>query len=163
MSADRSVPCRQTSPTTAEDCPICAIHRNRQMIERYEIRRSRLWILRHHPDPSPLKGWLLLDSIRHCSGPIDFLDDEASDWGDAVRHASRLVRGLTGCDRVYAIAFGEGAPHLHLHLIPRFISNPATSAWSVADYYRSVELGDCEAAPAKAVEDVVHRARRLTI
>ena len=30
-----------------------------------------------------------------------------------------------------------GAPHLHLHLIPRHISDPLTAAWSVADHYRA--------------------------
>jgi diadenosine tetraphosphate (Ap4A) HIT family hydrolase len=54
-----------------------------------------------------------------------------------VRHASQLVQQITGCERVYAIAFGEGAPHLHLHLIPRHVSNPLTAAWSVADLYRA--------------------------
>jgi diadenosine tetraphosphate (Ap4A) HIT family hydrolase len=42
---------------------------------------------------------------------------------------------------VDAIAFGEGAPHLHLHLIPRFAADPTSTAWSVADLYRDVLAG----------------------
>ena len=82
------------------------------MQDRYEIFRNDLWVLRHHPDPAPLLGWFLLDSRRHCSGPIEFTTAEASAWGGAVQQASRLVQRLTQCDRVYAIAFGEGAQHL---------------------------------------------------
>ena len=52
------------------------------------------------------------------------------------------MKKITQCDRVYIIAFGEGAQHLHLHLIPRFIANPNTKAWSVADHYRSVDSGE---------------------
>ena len=109
------------------------------MRERYEIKRSGLWVLRHHPDPAPLPGWMLLDTLRHCSGPVDFTTDEAVGWGIAVQQASDMVQQLTQCDRVYAIAFGEGAQHLHLHLIPRLVTESSTKAWAVADYYRSVE------------------------
>ena len=115
-----------------ETCAICRLHQDPLSRERYEISRSELWLIRHHPDPTPLPGWLLLDSMRHCGGPLDFEPSEAQSWGGAVRDASRLVQQITGCDRVYAIAFGEGAPHLHLHLIPRFADDPATSRWQTA-------------------------------
>ena len=81
--------------------------------------------------------------------------------GLAVRDASQLVQQITGCDRVYAIAFGEGASHLHLHLIPRFADDPATSAWLVADHYRAVQAGQREAAPATQVKELVELARRI--
>ena len=109
-------------------CPICDLHRDIDQQKKYEIYRDDLWVLRHHPAPAPLLGWLLLDSLRHCSGPIDFSANESSNWGIAVRDACTLIKQLTQCDRVYTIAFGEGAQHLHLHLIPRLISNPATKA-----------------------------------
>ena len=114
-----------------DNCAICQLHLDPQAQERYEIQRSELWVLRHHPDPAPLPGWLLLDSLRHCSGPVDFTEAEASGWGSAVRDASDLVKQITGCERVYAIAFGEGAQHLHLHLIPRHLNEPASKALSL--------------------------------
>ena len=144
------------------DCPICALHAEPAMVRSYEIERSDLWVLRHHPDPAPLVGWMLLDSLRHCSGPLAFNAEEAADWGRAVRDASVLVQDLTGCDRVYAIAFGEGAQHLHLHLIPRFLNEPATAAWSVADHYRAVAGGDRQAAGPAAVQELIRRARTVT-
>jgi diadenosine tetraphosphate (Ap4A) HIT family hydrolase len=125
----------------------------------YEIGRGSHWLLRHHPDPAPLVGWLLLDSLRHVAGPVDFNDQEAASWGLAVRYASGLLKEQTGCDRVYAIAFGEGAPHLHLHLIPRFADDPRTSAWLVADHYRAVSAGEREPAPPEQLTDLVDRAR----
>jgi diadenosine tetraphosphate (Ap4A) HIT family hydrolase len=142
-------------------CAICQIHGTPSHQESYEIGRGALWLLRHHPDPSPLAGWLLLDARRHLGGPLSFCDQEASSWGGAVRHASQLVQGLTGCERVYAIAFGEGAPHLHLHLIPRFASDPASAAWSVADLYRAVVAGERPAADPERVQGLVAQARQL--
>ena len=145
-----------------ETCGICHLHQDPPSRERYEISRTDLWVLRHHPDPAPLPGWLLLDSLRHCGGPLAFEPREAESWGLAVRDASQLVQQITGCDRVYAIAFGEGAPHLHLHLIPRFADDPATSAWLVADHYRAVQECQREAAPAAQVQEIVELARRIS-
>ena len=147
---------------TPAECGVCLAHGTTgPAVSRYEISRSSLWLLRHHPDPSPLVGWLFLDTLRHVGGPADFTPDEAAAWGPAVQQASQLVRELTGCDRVYAIAFGEGARHLHLHLIPRFGDDPATAAWSIADHYRSVERGERPAADPAAVAHLVDRARSL--
>jgi diadenosine tetraphosphate (Ap4A) HIT family hydrolase len=126
-----------------------------------ELARSDLWLLRHHPLPAPLAGWLLLDARRHLAGPLAFTDQEAASWGLAVRAASRLVRELSGCDRVYAIAFGEGAAHLHLHLIPRFAGDQASAAWAVADLYRAVERGERSAANPARVSALVERGRQL--
>ena len=145
-----------------ETCGICRLHQDPPSRERYEISRTELWVLRHHPLPAPLPGCLLLDSRRHCGGPLAFEPQEAESWGLAVRDASQLVQQITGCDRVYAIAFGEGAPHLHLHLIPRFADDPATSAWLVADHYRAVQVGEREAAPVAQVQELVELARRIS-
>ncbi|WP_186515285.1 HIT family protein [Synechococcus sp. A15-44] len=142
-----------------ETCAICQLHGDPAARERFEIERSELWVLRHHPDPAPLPGWILLDSRRHCSGPVDFSEAEASDWGRAVRDASDLVKQITGCDRVYAIAFGEGAQHLHLHLIPRHLDDPASKAWAVADLYRAMDSGDRAAADPSVVASLVDRCR----
>ena len=143
-----------------ETCGICRLHQDQLSRERYEITRSQLWVLRHHPDPAPLPGWLLLDSLRHCGGPLEFDPPEAETWGLVVRDASQLVQKITGCDRVYAIAFGEGAQHLHLHLIPRFLEQPTTKAWSVADLYRAIASGDLPAASSSAVAACVADMRR---
>ena len=149
-------------PLMTEPCGICRLHQDPPSRERYEISRTELWLLRHHPEPAPLPGWLLLDSLRHCGGPLAFEPPEAESWGLAVRDASQLVQQITGCDRVYAIAFGEGAPHLHLHLIPRFADDPATSAWLVADHYRAVPACQREASPAAQVQEMVELARCIS-
>ena len=63
----------------------------------------------------------LAGPLRHCAGPIDFTTDKAHGFDIAMLQVSRLVRQFTNCDRVYAIAFEEGAEQLVLHLIPRLV------------------------------------------
>ena len=71
------------------------------------------------------------------------------------------MRAATGCERVYTIAFGEGARHLHLHLVPRSADDPRTSALKIADLYRDIEAGKVNAASADCVNEWVLRARDL--
>ena len=146
-------------PVCLEDCAICELHSDVVRLSEVEIWRNPLWLLRHHPGPSPLLGWCLLDARRHIAGPIDFVDEEAREWGNVVQKASRLIQHLTGCDRVYAIAFGEGARHLHLHLIPRFQEDQRSEAWSVADLYRDVEAGREPSIQIENVEEFLVAAR----
>ena len=142
-------------------CGVCLQHNNSASQQRFEISRNGLWVLRHHPNPAPRVGWLLLDTSRHVSGPVDFCEREASQWGLAVQQASRLVQSMTGCDRVYAIAFGEGARHLHLHLIPRFGDDPETEAWCVADLYRQVAQKQHPPANPEAIQAFVTKGREV--
>ena len=77
----------------------------------------------------------------------------------SVQQASKLVQKVSGCDRVYFIAFGEGARHLHLHLIPRFQNDQRSAAWSVADLYRDVEAGRQPLVQAENVQEFLVAAR----
>lgn len=145
-------------------CGICAIHADHAGHGALECHRGPRWIVRHHPLPSPLAGWTFLCSTRHVQGAADLDDAEAAALGPALRTVSRAVRELTGCDRVYAIAFGQGAPHLHVHLIPRFDREEGTRAWNVADWYRAVERGERPAAdPGEVARFVLAMRERLRI
>lgn len=152
----------QGQPRGEAPCGICLLHGDGEVVARDEILRQGPWLLRHHPRPAPLAGWLLLDARRHLGGPIDFQPEEAAAFGPMLQRCSALVRTLTGCERVYAIAFGEGARHLHVHLIPRHGEDPATEAWKAADLYRAVASGERAAAADQQVEELVREARELT-
>ena len=140
-------------------CDVCRIHSDAALADAFGCHRGPLWVVRHHPNPAPIAGWSFLCSVRHVQGPADLDDAEAASFGKALREASRSVRRVTGCDRVYAIAFGQGAPHLHVHLVPRFDAERGTAAWSVADWYRAVERGDRAAADPADVARVVAALR----
>lgn len=145
-------------------CGICRLHdaiAAGESAAELLIHRQGPWLLRHHPLPAPLPGWLLLDSVRHLGGAVDFEPDEAVAYGPMLQRASALVRQLSGCDRVYAIAFGEGARHLHVHLIPRHGDDPDSEAWTVADLYRAMTQGQRPPADPGAVVELVRRARAL--
>lgn len=154
-----STPLVMADRRDCDQCAICRLHAESSGLAPVVIWENCHGLLRHHPLPAPLVGWCLLDAKRHLEGPIDFTDLEAVEWGRVVQRASSLVKQVSGCDRVYAMAFGEGARHLHLHLIPRHAADGRTAAWAVADLYRHVERGDQRPADRAAVEDFLRRAR----
>ena len=147
--------------TTELACGVCKVHSNIEGIHKYEICRNQLWVLRHHPNPAPKVGWLLLDSLRHLGGPVDFQPEEALAWGQALQNASKLVKELTQCNRVYSISFGEGARHLHLHLIPHYNSDSENKAWQVADLYRNISDGKKVPGNPEEIESLVRQAKLL--
>ena len=71
------------------------------------------------------------------------------------------MKQITGCERVYAIAFVEGAQHPHLHLIPRHLNEPAFKAWAIANLYRAMDRRDRAAADPAAVASIDQRFRAL--
>jgi diadenosine tetraphosphate (Ap4A) HIT family hydrolase len=147
-------------PTDPLPCGVCRLHADPAAAAELGLHHAGAWLLRHHPHPSPLVGWLLLDTMRHVAGAAEFDAEEAAGFGTMLQRSSALVKELTGCDRVYAIAFGEGARHFHLHLIPRHAAEPASESWRIADLYRAVAAGEAAPAPQVAVAAFVARGRR---
>lgn len=145
-------------PTTAA-CAVCAWELRPRPAAELVVVESERWIVRHHMHPAPLVGWLQLISRRHVQGPAHFDDGEAAEFGLALREVSATLEHVSGALRVYAIAFGEGSPHLHVHLVPRYAERPETAAWKVADWYRAVERGEIAPADRGAVAECIERVR----
>lgn len=144
----------------APACSVCAAHEPRAEFVAWESPR---WILRHHPYPAPLCGWFLLCARRHVASAADLDAEEAREFTHVLGACMRALRTSAQVPRVYVVMFGEGAPHLHAHLIPRDPACEGTRAWAVADWYRAVERGERAPALPEAVEGVISLMRaRLT-
>jgi diadenosine tetraphosphate (Ap4A) HIT family hydrolase len=85
--------------------------------------------------------------------------DEEREFAFVLGACMRALRDVARAPRVYVVMFGEGAPHLHAHLIPRDAECEGTRAWAVADWYRAVERGERAAASANAVEGIIDAMR----
>jgi len=148
------------SPAQATPCGVCALHA-REGGPPLTVWTDGTWLVRHHGHPAPLAGWLLLDSVRCVRSPADFDAAEAASFGAVLQRVTRAVRNACGVPRTYTIMFGEGAPHLHAHIVPRDPADPDSCAWSVADLYRAVERGLRAPAQPEAVDAVIERVRSL--
>ncbi len=61
--------------------------------------------------------------------------------------ASRALREVARAEHVYAAVFGDGVPHLHVHLLPRFAGTPReywgihVNQWPQARRGTAAEIG----------------------
>jgi histidine triad (HIT) family protein len=49
--------------------------------------------------------------------------------GSWCARASRALREVAGAEHVYAKVIGDGVPHLHAHLVPRYPGAPREYWW----------------------------------
>jgi diadenosine tetraphosphate (Ap4A) HIT family hydrolase len=99
-----------------------------------------LWSIRRMPPGIGVPGWMMLNSQRHVAGIAYFDDDEAANFGPALRHFERVLEEVTGALRIYTAAMGESFPHFHTHLVPRYAQMPKDAkAWAVFDLYRATQ------------------------
>ena len=163
----------QTSPS---DCAICQLHARigtaapgpASAIGPYAIARSELWLLRHHADPAPLVGWLLLDARRHLGGPADFLE-KAHDYlahAPVVRPCLAVRAGIVAGMEARGIGLavvelGGGRQHADDAI------DPAVGLSGVIEVGSAVEAGMplcmVHAASEAAAEDAIAAVRQAIL
>ncbi len=76
------------------------------------------WLLRHSLETDIL-GYLVLQSKRHFLDLSESSHLERTIYGDLLGGAMKVIRKVTGCERVYTFSLAEAVPHFHVHIIPR--------------------------------------------
>lgn len=74
-------------------------------------------------------GYLFVEPRRHAPGLADLTDAEARAVGWWCARASRALREVAAAEHVYAKVIGDGVPHLHVHLLPRYRGAPREYWW----------------------------------
>lgn len=75
-------------------------------------------------------GYLMAETRRHVPGLPDLTDAEAAALGVLVARLSRALRAAEGAEHVYAFVLGDGVPHVHVHVVPRYPGAPR-AYWGV--------------------------------
>jgi histidine triad (HIT) family protein len=86
-------------------------------------------------------GHLLVEPRRHAAGLADLTDAEARSVGWWQTRASRALREVAGAEHVYASVIGDGVPHLHVHLLPRFPGTPREYWWTRVEEWPQARRG----------------------
>ncbi|MEI4804256.1 MULTISPECIES: HIT family protein [unclassified Bacillus (in: firmicutes)] len=69
-------------------------------------------------------GYLMIDTKRHTPGLAELSEKEAQAFGLIVSRVSRALKECEGAEHIYAFVSGNGVPHMHMHLIPRYPNTP---------------------------------------
>jgi diadenosine tetraphosphate (Ap4A) HIT family hydrolase len=100
--------------------------------------------------PTPISGWLVLTSERHCRAFYALEEREAQALGRWSARFSRQLIERLGAEHVYLFGIGDVLQHCHLHLIPRYAGTPARLRGRGA-----FDASPEEALPSGVVEEAV--------
>ena len=108
---------------TASPCVTCELVERRDRGEAPlwdSVRRTPRWDV-VHAFGTEVAGWMVLVVRRHITSVADLTEEEARELGELVKHVSRAVQDVIGCDKTYVVQFAEHPdhPHVHVHVIPR--------------------------------------------
>jgi diadenosine tetraphosphate (Ap4A) HIT family hydrolase len=92
-----------------------------------ELRRVQVWEDDHWRLTVSLfaevPGFSYLEPKRHVPHITDLDGDEAQTFGIVMGRVTSALREVTEAEVVYVYIFGEGIPHLHVHLAPHRVGD----------------------------------------
>ncbi|HNB25476.1 MAG TPA: HIT family protein [Alphaproteobacteria bacterium] len=103
-----------TDPTP---CIICAGTAGDAAWDRVQVWEDALWRLTVSLS-AEVPGFAYLEPKRHVPHVTDLDGAEAASFGPVLARCTRVLREATGAEVVYVYIFGNGIPHLHVHLAP---------------------------------------------
>jgi len=65
---------------------------------------------------------------RHVPSIADLEGEEAATFGGVLARATSALKDATGAELVYVYVFGDGIPHLHVHLAPHRLGDALNDA-----------------------------------
>jgi diadenosine tetraphosphate (Ap4A) HIT family hydrolase len=107
----------QPSAVKNAACLLCDPAAADATLHRIEVWSDRIWRLTMALR-SEVLGFSYLEPRRHVAHVEDLDGDEAASFGRALAITTAALKDQTLAERVYVYIFGEGIPHLHLHLAP---------------------------------------------
>jgi diadenosine tetraphosphate (Ap4A) HIT family hydrolase len=100
-----------------EECLLCDPAAADAALDRVEVWADGTWRLTMALR-SEVLGFSYLEPRRHVPHIEDLDGEEARTFGQALALAAAALKQQTGAELVFLYVFGEGIPHLHVHLAP---------------------------------------------
>lgn len=99
------------------DCPMCRGTAADDELERIQVWEDGHWRLTVSL-AAEVPGFAYLEPKRHIAFITELDGAEARTFGEVLASSTRALKAATGAGIVYAYIFGDGVPHLHVHLAP---------------------------------------------
>jgi histidine triad (HIT) family protein len=111
------------------DCIVCTTLEDPGLSRDMWIFEDALVVLGHiGPTPGQEDGYpgqMLLVPRRHVTSPGALTAAEAERIGLWLSRGTRLLEVVRGAEHVYLWRLGDGWPHVHFHLVPRYPGTPS--------------------------------------
>ncbi|MEZ0313797.1 MAG: HIT family protein [Myxococcota bacterium] len=133
----------------SESCSMCAA-----LEKERPLWQNDLWAVRHIEAPWGLAGWMQMVAKRHVTALAAMNDAESASFGPTLRWLEKTLLEVSGAERIYTAALGEAVPHLHVHMVPRYVTMPkGAKGWPVFDLQRAGKVGEI-VVPSDRVEKI---------
>jgi histidine triad (HIT) family protein len=142
--------------TQIPDCFICRKHRGEIVIPGGAIYEDDLLYAGHvgmQEGQAAYLGYIIVETKRHAPDLADLTDVESQAVGLLVAHISRALRDSEKAEHIYAFVIGDGVPHFHLHVIPRYPGAPRE--------YWGVHADEWPGAPHGGPQEIIAVCTRL--
>jgi diadenosine tetraphosphate (Ap4A) HIT family hydrolase len=105
------------SAVPSKGCLLCRADDADAEFNRIQVWQDDLWRLTVSLD-SEVPGFAYLEPKRHVPYITDLDGAEAASFGPVLARCAGILREVACADVVYTYIFGDGIPHLHVHLAP---------------------------------------------
>ncbi len=131
------------------NCIICQKQRGAFVVPGGPIYQDDLFMVWHAYTPQKTThwylGWLFVELRRHVPELADLTDAEAAQMGLLIARISRVLMSVVQAEHVYCFVMGDGVPHVHLQILPRYPGAPR-EYWGVhVDEWPDAPHGDADA------------------
>lgn len=100
-----------------DECPMCRGAAADEELDRIQVWEDPHWRLTVSLN-SEVAGFAYLEPKRHIAFITELDGEEARTFGAALAAGTRALKEATAAEVVYVYVFGDGVPHLHVHLAP---------------------------------------------
>ncbi|MBC7526176.1 MAG: HIT family protein [Chthonomonadaceae bacterium] len=101
-----------------EGCPLCDLKPAGEIIANVSSGSVRL------VNDADYRGYLILIYKRHVVELHQLSPEERVEWIEDIALLSEIVQTITGAVKINLALYGNLAPHLHCHIIPRTFDDP---------------------------------------
>lgn len=103
-----------------ETCFICRKHKGQEAAPPGGyIYADEHWMVCHAPGKLGRLGTLLIESKRHYLDYAEMTTEETATLTPLMKKIYNILRTNTEAERIYQVSMMDGAPHLHIWLVPR--------------------------------------------
>jgi diadenosine tetraphosphate (Ap4A) HIT family hydrolase len=103
--------------------------------------------------PQPGTTVVIFRGARHVADPCDFTDEELTGYWTDMRAIARAIEGVYQPGQLNYMTFGNAVPHVHTHIVPRYLDDPAPGRPLPDEVFRN--------APELAEGDLADQVKRL--
>lgn len=101
-----------------EECKICSVH-GLNIGE-----RQNHWVVRDAEKEKKIPFYFYIESIIHVESYRELSAEAWEEFGRIIEKYTQYIYSKSQPLKIYTVSISEAVPHLHFHLVPRYIESP---------------------------------------